>query len=332
MYGMSLLCALMVVAMHIGGGRAGELSGLVMQLIGNGICRVAVPFFFFAAGFWLSRHVEEPHWYGRELRKRILSILVPYLLCSFFWLLFELVEILFANARACRPLLANFETGWRFLRYIGFYPFDYPSLRPLWFLRALLVMFVLSPVILFLLRKSAIAFLATSFCTAVYCNSFLEVFSSVWHIVGTVFSAVGLFYFSAGMFCGLHKRVFVLMLSCFAAKFTLAIGIIGVSLPKFCNNIRDLVSAFNDLSVPFLVVGFLSMVPCSGVLQRFASYSFPIYLTHMLPITVFACAVKQTGGIALLVKYLFAVFVSSMFVVVLRRYCPRFAFLIFGGR
>ena len=52
---------------------------------------MAVPFFFFISGFFLSGHVHEDGWVRRELRKRMKTLVVPY----FIWVV---IAVLFSFA------------------------------------------------------------------------------------------------------------------------------------------------------------------------------------------------------------------------------------------
>ena len=60
----SLFCAVLVVFIHIYFDVTSETGALwwVWICMAEGICRIAVPFFFVAAGFWLAGHMAERGW------------------------------------------------------------------------------------------------------------------------------------------------------------------------------------------------------------------------------------------------------------------------------
>lgn len=60
---MSFLCAVFVAIIH------SQAPGLWGDFLKEGICRVAVPFFFIVSGYFLSRHFNDDSWYIRELKK-----------------------------------------------------------------------------------------------------------------------------------------------------------------------------------------------------------------------------------------------------------------------
>lgn len=96
---------------------------------------LGVPWFFFASGFWFGKSSRS---YGENLRVRVRTLLVPYYLWNLLWF-----PVLFA----CNWF------GWRYcgaqrvvdgslacvLRCLGLSPFDWPALVPTWYLRALFV-------------------------------------------------------------------------------------------------------------------------------------------------------------------------------------------------
>lgn len=70
-----IVCAVLVVMIHLGGSEGCPQVRFLNALFANGICTVAVPMFFTISGFLLSGE------YVQMLCKRARSLLVPYL----FW-------------------------------------------------------------------------------------------------------------------------------------------------------------------------------------------------------------------------------------------------------
>ena len=76
---MSFVCALLVVLIHTTV-RADSASSLWwFKSVGREfVCKIGVPFFFVASGYYLAAHWQDARWYGREIRKRVRTLLVPF--------------------------------------------------------------------------------------------------------------------------------------------------------------------------------------------------------------------------------------------------------------
>lgn len=153
---MGLVCACLVVAIHVGLPTSEGVGWWVSRLLKDGICKIAVPFFFAAAGFFLAGHTDEPGWWPREMGKRVRSLLVPYVLWSALWTLYATPFTLMANVLAGAPWARNLPlTGSECLAIFGFDLCDYPRLIPLWFVRCLLLLVALSPLSVAVTRRGS---------------------------------------------------------------------------------------------------------------------------------------------------------------------------------
>ena len=93
----------------------------------------AVPWFFFAGGFWYARSAKP---YGEQVRGRVKSLLVPYCLWNLAWF-----PILFVanwlGTRYCGASRVVDGSAACVFRCLGLNPCAWPALVPTWFLRAL---------------------------------------------------------------------------------------------------------------------------------------------------------------------------------------------------
>lgn len=128
----------------------------IENFITDGITRVAVPFFFVLSGFLFFYNFKlSIKTYLSKLKKRIISILIPYLLWSLFSitlvLLFSLINIEIGNF--------SISTIYDFIYYLFIKPIPFQ----LWFLRDLFIMAILSPLIYWAVKKGGFILLLTLF-------------------------------------------------------------------------------------------------------------------------------------------------------------------------
>ena len=91
---MSLLCACVVVFIHTGFLTTPENRFFHEFFHGTGIFAFAVPYFFLASGYFIATKTSD--WWLQCLRKRVISLLMPYLLWNF--VAWALMEALIAGA------------------------------------------------------------------------------------------------------------------------------------------------------------------------------------------------------------------------------------------
>lgn len=147
---LSFICSLLIIPIHASFlGQGLEMSRIertVMTVISNGICRVAVPFFFVVSGFFLAlKYRPTLAWYGGALRKRFFSLYIPFVLWNIIYFCLQLV-----NGK-------GFDCAGQ--RILGYDLTIYPSCMQFWFLQTLFIAVILSVVLLPLLRTWSTALL-----------------------------------------------------------------------------------------------------------------------------------------------------------------------------
>jgi surface polysaccharide O-acyltransferase-like enzyme len=126
------------------------VSSCVVNSIGNGISRSAVPLFFLMSGYlFFGKSRLTTGEYFAKLKRRLSTLLVPFLVWNFATLLG------FAIAQALPATKAYFPSAYPLIRL--FRPFDYinailgitknPVAFQFWFIRDLMVLVLLAPVI-----------------------------------------------------------------------------------------------------------------------------------------------------------------------------------------
>lgn len=151
---------LLVVFIHArfmaNGGDTASLYGVVSHFFTSVISQVAVPFFFFISGCLYFRNYSDfsINTYWKKQYRRLKTLVVPFLLWNtVFWLLFtgfKLVLPSFTNGGI--PAITGASLQDVFWVYWG-NPTGGPIDFPLWFIRDLITVTFLSPLLFFLLLK-----------------------------------------------------------------------------------------------------------------------------------------------------------------------------------
>ena len=295
-----------------------------------GLFNIAVPFFFMCSGFLFAGHIGEDSWWFREVRKRISSLLVPYVLWCIIYLI--LIAVLGDNIGkssetefSIRQALTVESLGSAF----GLSPFRYPAMGPLWYIRALLLYILVSPFFVFCIVKSGALTLSCLYLICMVkgyvCNKEMGMFFTY------CFNLWGLFYFCLGI----YGRLYNVRLPIRWGSFSLAIGVALVCLRGFFqrNNIH-LDIPQNGVVIPMLLFGVWSMIPSVEIPKFILSTTFPIFLIHTL---VFHVAESiGVGKVVTLSQWgakWFLGFFGSIAIAILLRGGPAIVSkMLFGGR
>lgn len=119
--------------------------------ISNGLCKVAVPFFFTISGYLFFINLQ-PKFMGfvRKMGSRIRTLLIPYLLWTILGLIFLYLTQLIPALVDCfdRGIVSSYVTK-DYITAILFRPIPFQ----LWFLNDLIKYVILTPIIYFLVKK-----------------------------------------------------------------------------------------------------------------------------------------------------------------------------------
>ncbi len=149
----------------VGVENASYFVDFLRDLVSQGIARTAVPLFFLMSGYFFFLYFP---WslktYGKKVKSRVKTLLIPFL----FWNILTL--LLFALAQSLPATQAFFSGENEPIATFGIY--DYfnaifgitgpPISYQFWFIRDLMVMVLLAPVIYFTLKRAATVFLVAT--------------------------------------------------------------------------------------------------------------------------------------------------------------------------
>lgn len=343
---LGFVCAILVVFIHIIHPVYEKFNPTwwVCTFLQGSISCIAVPFFFFASGYFFAGHLGEEGWWRKGLRKRIGTLLVPYFLWNALFL------ALYGGVHLVKLWqgipIGGEDVSWNLYGIVsafGLNPFTWSACGVLWYVRTLLVFMALSPILLMPLlwgRRWGIAWMVILALTYVCLMPETSVnvepdASALTRFAKRFLPEWGLFYFSAGVF--LRRWPVGLSLPKVASWGLLLLGWAGL-----------ICMAIGYLPIPYMKVIFLmvaligawGVIPVSPWPKWLISLAFPIYVMHTGILWRFSSlgqAVPFINAFLLspagyLAQGMVAIVIAGGVTLALRRWMPRMAGVLFGGR
>jgi len=338
----SFLCTLLVVLIHCQSSGRGGVFHFVRDYIPGAFLNMAVPTFFAISGFLLAGRCGEPHWYRDAIRKRIKTLLLPYVILNvLYYPIVWGVHAIAVSRFGANDDASIMTLSWRTpFDILGIPFFEGPAITPLWYIATLMYFVLFSFVLYSAMRRSRVHAIITVASTALIFTLW-DLISSVYSMPGPLcrflyfgFSLWGLVFFTMGT----ATRLWMSELP--SGRVRLAFGCVGV--------VAALVLAPFDLckdSVFYLVptvlcmVGLFSVVPSRPWPTYLTANSFALYALHVPFIYFFSVVLKAVHvydltrtGFGLLAEYGVVIVGSVVIACVLRKLFPRTVNLCFGGR
>ena len=174
------------------------ITDFIRIIISQGVARIAVPLFFLISGYLFFANFRwSQQTFVKKLITRTRTLLVPFL----FWNLAVLA--FYALMQAIPPFRPYFTGSTAVISDLSLFEFfnvilgikGYPIAYHFWFIRDLMVMVLLSPLIAIILRFAALPFLLILYGTWV---------TGTWPIY--IPDNAGLLFFSAGALCAIKGQ------------------------------------------------------------------------------------------------------------------------------
>jgi len=334
---LGFVAALLVVVIHLENAPqdVGSLAWAVHYFLRYILAVAAVPYFFLVSGYFLANRADEPGWWGKAVVKRLRTLGVPYLV----WCLVPIV--LFT---LCWP---GYESGgecWRVLpkasairAAFGLNIFTAPEAnRPLWYVRALMLLVLASPLLVWLVRKgrhwTLLALLALYWSVNTWSLGAPAWWVSVrWRLVWIFgFSLEGLFYFCVGIFLALNPIRL-------GGRALLALGLagLGVGLGGMVLEMAGVYAYGYPIlvSIPLLMMLLWRLTPSAQWPAALVGSSFAVYVVHPIVIRALNAAnLLSATPWRFVLELLVAAPVAFFVTLALHRLLPRTASVVFGGR
>ena len=336
---MSLLCAFLVASIHVQWAHDQSITaGWVMyHAIKEGVARIAVPFFFIISGFFLAKHFDEEGWWGREVKKRVKSLVVPFLFWSTISFTVTMLLNIIADMIAHRPfgITSYILHSTQLTRLYGLDLTEYPLHVPLWYVRCLFLFVLTGHLFMALVSRFKYIWIACAFAfVLVYNHLPSEDLRQFFHVG---YSAAGILYFSIGVAI---QRFRLNIVSNRVAIVCVAIGLslLGVKLLFAYNTWRG-EQLIGKIMLPFLIYFIWHFITSKKVPDWLTACSFPIFLMHAVFFGCFGIVCVWGGGgggvdglLRDFIIYLCGVLGSIIIALSLRRFVPKVAAMLFGGR
>jgi surface polysaccharide O-acyltransferase-like enzyme len=312
------------------------ITEFIRNLISNGISRVSVPLFYFLSGFLFFYQLSfSAQSYFNKLKSRFKTLLIPFLIWNLIVLIFYAVAQTF-------PLTNNYFSGLR-KPITSFGWFDYinailgltrePIAFQFWFIRDLIVLVILTPIISLMLTY--IPFLSLAVLAVFW-------FADYWPIYIPDIHAV--FFFYAGALLAFKGKP-LFYLDNYGKEFILSyllILVLDASTKNYLFNIH--------LHRIGIVVGVISALYLTSIIVKndkmrnlllfLSSSSFFIFafhepFLHVLTRITFKFLQPNSNILLLTIYFMLPAFVITLSVKIyflLRKFAPTLTKVLTGGR
>jgi surface polysaccharide O-acyltransferase-like enzyme len=335
----NIMCTLLVIAIHYNTKHDMDLSSgftwnyYLQEFITNGLARVAVPFFAFIAGLFFFLSYKNLSSYPKAIKKRINSLLIPYLVASF---LIFIVEYVYGVIQWDLSL-ENFDL---FIRDVLFTPISVQF----WFLRDLMILVLLTPIIFKLVSQLELWIMVPVMVLWLLDIEIMPLFAGR-HVI----TIETLSFFILGCYFSQHTYLLEKLVNGMKNKTVFTVVIIYLMLcviriviePDMANwytnkyQINSLIIQNMSIFIGVFLIIALSTKIINAKLLYLSQFTFFVYIFHLLPLShlvgkitsyIISDAYKfyLTFPVAVILVFISAVFCKKLM--------PRLYSVFSGGR
>jgi len=328
----------------------------IIRFISEVIAEIGVPLFFIISGYlFFYRKDFNGRVYKQKLRSRIKTLLIPFILWNLIAIMliflkqlpgissfYQPVEIHLSVIRIFNTFFWNTTDNGIFVGPPRINPILIvaPIDGPLWYVRDLMLMVILSPVVYWLIKKMGVWYVVTLFFVWFFCPSSLlpTLYDNGQWITAS-------FFFSFGAFFSVNKENFVLSfrkLKMIPVLFIIvAIADVFTKTMEYNGYIHKVGIVFGIVSA-VVVVSYLLEYEKIKVNPDLANSSFFIFALHSLfigdvgKLAFTILHIPENNPCAMLTLYflvpIFSIIVCLKLYFLSKRYTPKVCDLLTGGR
>lgn len=241
---------------------------------------IAVPSFFLFSGYLFFANFKDWSWngYKGKLRKRVKSLLIPYLLWNLIPLFIGIILQIIISVKNHQSfnhiyncLLSN--SRWNPLQ---------PTNVPLWFLRDLIIVCILTPIIYYLIKKTRLGIILI-FALGYIINITIPI---------PGFSFVSLFFFSLGAYFainGINIAKFSRRYSTFCIPISIVLLIVcTITLNRYLLDIFIIIGIFAAFAIASYLIEKYNVKPNTFLVKS----CFFIYASHFVDVLIWETPVS----------------------------------------
>ncbi|MDO4782333.1 MAG: acyltransferase [Capnocytophaga felis] len=303
-----------------------KINNFIQYFFSLGVTKVSVPLFFIISGYLFFFNSDNS--YIAKCKKRIKTLLIPYVFFSIFWcLLIYIVKFFLKNETMIfDDVLKNL---------FGSNPIAYQ----LWFMRDLMILVIVSPLLFYGILKTKGYILSLFFLLWFFLpiyepwERFRE--SLLFFSLGATFSITK--HYKINIKIDLWKTIFITL----AWIVVLTIKSIYNIYNPYENYLNHILSASSICIGIISIWGIYDFIKQNNFLQKHTQYTFIIYLLHA-PITIMLIqkAIFKILGVNHEAVHIINYFASAIITVyicilsgfLLKKHAPKFYNIITGNR
>ena len=323
---MSLVCSFLVVFSHADFGETG-LDQQLCYAMKWGVCSCAVPYFFLASGYFVAKHFKDPGYYGTALRSRIFTLFLPYVAWQSLFLVTHCVGFYVKPDGTWSGIDGAFLCKW-----FGLNPFTHPGLTPFWYIRALLILIVLTPLIWSGVRTFGKWYFICLFPIYLFLVGVVDRTTSFGMVFYGILSLTGFFYYGLGL-RAYTRGLTLASLSRFKGLIVfLAVGLIVCGTLANYLEMRVLRDIIWILGIPPLLYVVWKIADKISMPSWLLRCSFGVYALHLFVFQVLHRLPIPHDFFGYMVRGIAAFIGAVGLTVLLQRILPRVMHFLCGGR
>jgi len=314
----------------------GNVYAMLTEYLSEALARVSVPLFFALSGYLYFLNFEaSSENFIKKFKSRFRTLFIPFviwnMLIFIFFAIAQNIPVIENYFTGDRPLVLELEGFENIALFFGFNGFEYPVAYQFWFIRDLIILVVLTPLIyLFLLKIPYILLLGLSVMWFFDLN-YLEIVR---------IDPVSPFFFTLGAYLGMKKYDFS-NTDHYALQILLLYLLISVvDLFMDSLSIHHAAIFLGTLAIFSITKYIITMTKIREYLLSLAKYSFFVYAAHEPFLSIIRKltfkAINPQSDLTIFIIYFFCPVITIIVCIqlykILEKVVPKMLNTAIGGR